>query len=785
MRSVDGTAAPAGAGSRGPYVKSKQSSSKRPLDDRTAGLEVALSDLGFAVKSLQLYPPTSPVVKDAIERSYRSLAPLLDSGYIRLDVTPAFIRLGDHSVGARTPIVEQLARRLHGSGIGRLHIDRHLEPGSLQKLSEIVATDPQTIDERGGIAQMFEEYRPRGILVEFLELDRLFGEEQEDEEEEEEDIWEAILKGYRLAVADDEAVDWEALASSLDRLQDFVGWLAGNIDAIADRTGYQSIDVLRFVIDRLGGISSALTSDHVDLLVLAVRQAFNQFDPNLLVELLADPLELEVEEDSGSESAALGVSELLPGVAGPSGERKTIDVGSYIARGLDPDQAESLILHTLRTQQPSTPRLYGLFDRLTRDRPERDEMAKDIQAVLAEEIARGEQKSDFLSNWPRLLEVLNGESPRRFLSAEYEAGLQYLLTPADLDNAWPIERIKPRLSEMSMSFIALRKSLMVARLLDHDIDSASYRRLALELERSLQALLLENQFRTLQKLLKDLLRASKDEDRPAERRDIAAGVVERFYTSETIRALVAASLGHSRQNAVHITEIIRARGSEVIPLLLDALADEKTRSVRQRLLRILPQMGDEVGELVVERFDDDRWFVLRNLAMILGEVGSADMVEHLTPMFGHADARVRREAIVAAIRLGGERVGPLLTDALEDDDPTALLMAVHGLGYHPHAPGTGRLRKFLESPNLRGRNTTLIQVAAVALGRLADTRSRAKLEQLARRPWWFAARRRPARDAAEWALSALDGRREGKVPLPPVFAEVRPARGPRRNSPEG
>lgn len=766
-------------------MKSNQSSSKRPRDDRTAGLEVALSDLGFAVKSLQLYPPTSPVVKDAIERSYRSLAPLLEGGYIRLDVTPAFIRLGDHSVGARTPIVEQLARRLHGSGIARLHIDNHLEPGSLQKLAEIVATEPQAIDERGGIAQMFEEYRPRGILVEFLELDRLFAEEQEDDDDEEEDIWEAILKGYRLAVADDEAVDWEALASSLDRLQDFVGWLAGNIDAIADRTGYESIDVLRFVIERLGTISSALTSDHVDLLVLAVRQAFNQFDSSLLVELLADPLELEVEQDSGSEGAALGVSEFLSGAAGAPGERKTIDVGSYIARGLDPDQAESLVLHTLRTQQPSTPRLYGLFDRLTRDRPERDEMAHNIQRALAEEAARGERESEFLSNWPRLLEVLNGESPRRFLSAEYEAGLQYLLAPADLGDAWPIERIKPRLSEMSKSFIALRKSLMVARLLDHDIDSASYRRLALELERSLQALLLENQFRTLQKLLKDLLSASKDEDRSAERRDIAAGVVERFYTRETIRALVAASLGHSRQNAVHITEIIRARGADVVPLLLDALADEQTRSVRQRLLRILPQMGDEVGELVVERFDDDRWFVLRNLAMILGEVGSADMVEYLAPMFAHADPRVRREAIVAAIRLGGERVGPLLTDALDDDDPTALLAAVHGLGYHPHAPGTARLRKFLESPNVRGQNTTLIQVAAVALGRLADTQSRAKLEQLARRPWWFAARRRPARDAAEWALGALAGKQGRKVPLPPVLTEVRPARSPRRNDREG
>jgi len=748
-----------------------------PPAESLARLEVALRDLGFAVKSLQLYPTTSPVVKGAIERSHRSFAPLLSRGHLHLEITPGFIRVDEHLIGAATPVVEQLARRMHGRGIAKLHFDGRLEPASLQALSEILAMEQKAIDELGGIEKMFADFRPAGVLAEFLDLGLLFGDGDQDREE---DVWEAILHGYPGATTDDEDVDWEALTQSVERLEDFVGWLAANLDAVAERTGYENIDVLRFVLDRLGSISSSLTSDHVNLLVLAVRQAFDQFDPEVLVELLADPVEIEVDGEDEDGVAALSVSGFLSGASAETPERRTIDIGTYIAGGLEPEQAEKLILHSLRTRQPSTPRLYGLFEQLTHGRPERGEMVQHIEEFLNDEVAQGADRSEFLANWPRLFEVLNGEAPQRFLSREYEAGLQQLLTPSDLDNAWPIERIEPRLSEMAAPFISLRKSLMVARLLDHEMDDDSYRRLSLEFERSLGGLLRETQFRTLNKLLKELFKASRDTDRPAARREIAGGIVERFYTSETVTTLVEASLGRPHDEVESVVEIIRARGAQAIPLLLDALADEQRRRVRQRLLRILTDMGDEVGEIVVERFDDDRWFVLRNLAMILGEVGDPSMVEHLSSMFDHADARVRQEAIASAIQLGGPHAPSLLARALGDDDPTAYLMGIHGLGFHGAPNCLPLLRKLLRAPNLRGQSTSLIQVVAVALGRLGDEPSRPDLKRLSRRPWFYPARRGPARDAAAWALEALAGKPRRSAPEPGAFAELQPGVGARR-----
>ncbi len=237
-------------------------------------------------------------------------------------------------------------------------------------------------------------------------------------------------------------------------------------------------------------------------------------------------------------------------------------------------------------------------------------------------------------------------------------------------------------------------------------------------------------------------------------------------------------MGRPRDDVDMIMEIIRARGAQAIPLLLDALADEETRNVRSRLLRILTGMGNEVGQIVVERFTDDRWFVLRNLAMILGEVGDQSMVEHLSSVFEQRDARVRREAIASTIRLGGPQAAPLLVRALREKDPAAYLMAIHGLGFHGDPACLPRLRTLLRAPNSRGQSTHLIQVVAVALGRLGDEQSRPVLKRLSRQPWFFRARREPARDAATWALEALVGEPTPKPPVPLALVDLQPAPDP-------
>jgi hypothetical protein len=78
--------------------------------------------------------------------------------------------------------------------------------------------------------------------------------------------------------------------------------------------------------------------------------------------------------------------------------------------------------------------------------------------------------------------------------------------------------------------------------------------------------------------------------------------------------------------------------------LLDALEASPSRAIRRKLLDLITQLGPEAATVIVARLPDERWFVVRNMLMLLADLGDQN-VELGTTYARHPDARVRREAI--------------------------------------------------------------------------------------------------------------------------------------------
>ena len=754
---------------------------------KDASLADALQNLSFAIKSLQLYPPTSPLVRGAIERCYASLVPLLATSGLTLEVMPRAIRHGDIEIGPGRALVEQLARRLHGHGVARLHLDTRVEAASLQRLAELVAADRRRLEEQGSFDAAFNEDRPTGIRADFLELERLF---DGDASTSTEDIWEALLDGFRLA-ENIEEIDWNELAQNLDRLQDFVAWVGDNVDQIAERTGYENVDVFRFVLDRIGGIAASLGTENVNFLVLAVRRIFDQIDPDLLVDLLAEPLEIEAPEHPPEtpEAAKMSLSAFLgegqsddplrPEV-GDGERRKTIDVTQLIACGLDPEQTEELILHTMRGNEKSSTRLYGLFSRLMEGREERLPVAQRVGTFLEREIAESGDAGNFLDVWPRVSDVLAGEASERFVSSGYEMAMQRLLADDSLGGAWPIDRIGPRVAEMNERFIGQRKALVLIDVLEIEDDDDAYADMATELEGMLRESVADDQFGTALHVLRAFRRhAAGDSGRSEAQRQRATEVGRRFYDPSALRELLNDSLGRVRHGTDAVSEILDLGGPEIVPPLLDLLADEESRRVRQRLLKILAGLGEPVAETSAQRLGDKRWYVLRNLVLLLGDCGDDARTVQIAPLLRHDDARVRSQVVQAIIKLGGGDSAELLLAATDDENAGVRVLAVHGLGFHRSDDGIEKLRGLLHVSNFKGENTPTIQAAVIALGRLGDKPSEPRLARLSKSPWFYVEQRNPVREAARWAILAVHGEQAGAPPEPRGLRRLRPGRSGR------
>jgi hypothetical protein len=102
--------------------------------------------------------------------------------------------------------------------------------------------------------------------------------------------------------------------------------------------------------------------------------------------------------------------------------------------------------------------------------------------------------------------------------------------------------------------------------------------------------------------------------------------------------------------------------------LLDTLVSSRSRVTRRKLLERLASTSLDVVPLVAARLEDDRWFVQRNMLLLLSRMGRVPDGFPLSRWTGHDDARLRSEALRLQMSLPGQREHAMRV-AFSDADP--------------------------------------------------------------------------------------------------------------------
>lgn len=118
--------------------------------------------------------------------------------------------------------------------------------------------------------------------------------------------------------------------------------------------------------------------------------------------------------------------------------------------------------------------------------------------------------------------------------------------------------------------------------------------------------------------------------------------------------------------------------SSVIPLsnLMGEIQDIKYRKV---LIDALVILGRDNIEVLAAGLRDHRWFVVRNVAAILGRIGDKTSLEYLRQALNHPEPKVRREIVRSLGLVGGPKAGEILLHAVEDQDPQIRMAALRYL----------------------------------------------------------------------------------------------------------
>lgn len=279
---------------------------------------------------------------------------------------------------------------------------------------------------------------------------------------------------------------------------------------------------------------------------------------------------------------------------------------------------------------------------------------------------------------------------------------------------------KANLTPAQVQALDLEKLL---KLIEEETDDQRFRNRLQELIPLLRLnLVIENRALVLRAMVL-LCRNATSQKFSEVRRAHALNALGQLATDELTDYLVATLLDRESDEGTRNTlvNVLAFLSDKVVRRLMHLLAEESSASYRKILSDVLIRTGNAAVPVLQEHLFDDRWYVVRNAVVILGEIRSQDSLPHLTPLLEHRDIRVRRETIRALTKIGGQRAVNILLKAAESDNQELSRQALLSLGAIRAANAIPTLLKLIEQPDLSREAVDIKKDAIRALGEIRSS----------------------------------------------------------------
>ncbi|MBP2687089.1 MAG: HEAT-like repeat-containing protein [Deltaproteobacteria bacterium] len=567
-----------------------------------------------------LYAPGHPILAgriDALRGSLSGEARREPSRILLLGIARDRVLFRDRFFGGHHPLVSNFTEVLYRRHVATLGIAEDVTAGELAVFfrclhdlrSGKVDVPPEEILFREGIRGIrlspvdYKEVLSRGILA---------TEAPARSEPRQEALWRTLLSAH-LPTGDDERKIVEELAAFPELLplimKRAVAAAAGGLapPSPAGRApGFIEPDVLRRMFRRLGLALKALPPmRRKDLLAL-------------LVEGVAPP---GAEAESPVPEATLAIARSM---AEEYSDREFLE----------------LLASLLSLEGKGGKRLLRIFEILASERDVRGSLLPLLRTWNRENLRK--KKYFAAKTWETIERLLVDREEKPNIEEDHAVFLERLSTSPgkEAGEHAPCPEFTTPFAEEAIRWRGL--AVLVELLLSEKRDPDSLDLLA-ALEEAVPRLIDERDFELLDRVLVSFLDASES-GTPARR--AAADDALRSVDFLRIVDAVLASPGTQGEEKVG-SALLSKHGALAAEALLEKLQVEEGAGRRKILLSLILRLGEKAVPSILSRIEGERWFFLRNLCFLLGEIGAPAGVPPLVGMLAAREPKVRREAVQA------------------------------------------------------------------------------------------------------------------------------------------
>lgn len=173
---------------------------------------------------------------------------------------------------------------------------------------------------------------------------------------------------------------------------------------------------------------------------------------------------------------------------------------------------------------------------------------------------------------------------------------------------------------------------------------------------------------------------------------------------------------------------------KALPYLLETVKESEDSNMRFKCMYVLNKIGAGVEEMAVKALADDRWFVRRNMCVLLSLMGGENSLSPLGAVLEDKDARIRLEALKALFKLGGQNSEAWLIRAMGDKDLDVKKQAIEFAGKAGTEASVDALTELYYKRDLLGRGepSDVKKQVIISLGALGTKTAATVLMKIAK-----------------------------------------------------
>jgi HEAT repeat protein len=686
--------------------------------------------MNIARRNLVAYPRGHSLVVESFEKVRAILQDFFEySNHFTLGVAKDTLMLGTKALDKKNPVFQNFAQILFEHGIVSLTFFRNLTVDELMDFDHIISQKRNDVQHQGGVATLLSKAKVNSIKAQLIDYrmfqaeEGLVDSESDRNDAQESFFWWQFVRGVIDGTLDPQGIpldgmegyDPEALATLLN--EHYAG--GGSSSGRGSGTGVSAGEEIASYASGGGGTTGDIqggegpggtgqsipdsTSGGKDGSRFAVFLESKSFDF----------AQLAFDEVSTTRLNRF-VRSLNHSLRKTFVERffSSFSQNTSALNQLMPSLSDEIIVEAL--EKNTKKELYippNILDILTRLNKEKERQGSDDTNDLLGNLSREDLSDKFNT-------IFKEDELDRFVPLDYQKILHDVvvvdaLSAPELSH---IHQLEDTLSQQSMNMHLTAVVVdIITKMKDGD-EVPPY--LVRALKGCCMYLVSAGDFHTISDIYETI--AGKMASPGNSNYEKPRGILEIFADDDFIGNVLDAPAQWGKEKDFYIVELIKRIGDPFVEPLLDRLASEENRTLRYFYLDLLAELGAMVKEPAIQRLKDNRWFLVRNLIILLRNLNDPSVLPALHGLLDHPYPRVRHELMQTLIKFNDPVAERIILQEMDSPDTGRCLKAIALAGMTRNRFVSQKLLEFLKQ---RGFGKTILPVKKAsihALGEIGD-----------------------------------------------------------------